>query len=268
MTGKAQSELVGREDELGKLRTAIQKRRSLLIWGPRDAGKTSLINAAISELRAEQWHTCICWTGTASRKELLSHFIGSLFKLGDSFLQRKVRDGGANEATLNQWLCRQTSLRLRGLLFTAATQGSYRFFLDDFSPPTHSMAQLMKKIMNACRTPIYLCARGYSEKDIGGAWSLYWNDSLRLHLGPLREDSARRLLEACIRRFSLASADLDEFREAVLESSGNLPGAIVKMCELAAESKYRWGDRIKTKLVHVDYLMKSHSSSSRYPIQR
>lgn len=119
------------------------------------------------------------------------------------------------------------------------------------------MAHLMKEIMNRCRTPIYFTGHGYSQREIAYAWSLYWNEGLRVRVGLLAERPARELLEACIRRFSLASLDLEGFREEILRLSGYLPGSIVKMCELAADSRYHYGDQVKIKLVHVDYLMQS-----------
>jgi hypothetical protein len=253
--------LVGRNEELRELRAAIQKRASRLVWGPVDAGKTTLIKKAISELPDVERRKCVYWTGTTSRRQLLSHFVGRLYELGDSFVRRKVAADGATEASLNQWLHKQSSLRLRGILFTASTQGDYRFFVDHFPPPTHNMARLMKEIMYRCETPIYLVSRGYSQGEIGYAWSLYWNDDLRIHLGPLCERATKELLETCISRFGLTSLDLADFREQILRLSGHLPGSIVKMCELAGNSRYHYGDQIKIKLVHVDYLMQSTPSA-------
>ncbi|HEV2297637.1 MAG TPA: hypothetical protein VGR72_03875 [Candidatus Acidoferrales bacterium] len=252
--------LVGRKEELRELRAAIQKREGRLIWGPMDAGKTTLIKKAISELSDAERRKCVYWTGPASGRQLLSHFVGQLYELGDSFIRKKVHADGATGTSLKRWLHKQTSLRLRGILFTASAQGDYRFFVDHVPPPTHNMARLMKEMMYRCKTPIYLAARDYSQGEIGYAWSLYWNNGLRVHLGPLSERGARELLEKCICRFGLASLDLEDFREDILRLSGHVPGSIVKMCELAADSRYHYGDQIKIKLVHVDYLM--HSSQS------
>jgi hypothetical protein len=262
MMESAQHEtLVGRKEELRELRAAIQKGESRLVWGPMDAGKTALIKKAISELPDAERRKCIYWTGAASGRQLLSHFVGRLYELGDSFVRKKVHADGATEASLNQWLHKQSSLRLRGILFTASTQGNYRFFVDHFPPSTHNMTRLMKEIMYRCKTPIYLAGQGYSQSEIGYAWSLYWNDGLRIRLGPLSERTALELLEICIRSFSLGLLDLEDFREDILRLSGRLPGSIVKMCELAADSRYHYGDQIKIKLVHVDYLMRSNSSA-------
>jgi hypothetical protein len=249
--------LIGRKEELGDLLVAIQKRESRLIWGPPDAGKTALIRKAISELPGMEQRNCVYWTGAASRRQLLSHFVGRLYELGDSFVQKKAHGDGATETSLRRWLRKQTSLRLRGILFTASTQGDYLFFVDHFPRPTHSMARLMKEIMYRGKTPIYLTARGCSKDAIGYAWSLYWHDALRVHVGPLNDRAARELLNICVRDLRLASLELVDFREDILRLSGHFPGSIVKMCALAADSKYRYGDRIKSELVHVDYLMQS-----------
>jgi hypothetical protein len=104
-------------------------------------------------------------------------------------------------------------------------------------------------------TPVYLVARGSGPEEVGDAANIYWNESQRLVLGPLQQSAARELLESCIRRFGLARLNLDGFREEVLSMSGHNPGVLVKMCELAAEPRYHYGSRIKTRLIHIDYLM-------------
>jgi hypothetical protein len=262
MTQSVQIEtLIGRKEELRELCAAIQQCESRLVWGATDAGKTALIKQAICELPDVERRKCVCWTGAASGRQLLSHFVGRLYELGDPFVRKKVHADGATETLLNRWLHKQTSLRLRGILFKASMQGDYRFFVDHFPPQTHNMARLMKEMMYRCKTPVYLAARDYTQGEIGYAWGLYWNDALRVHLGPLNERAARELLEICIRGLGLDALDLEDFHEDILRLSGRLPGSIVKMCELAADSRYHYGDRIKTKLVHVDYLMQSTPSA-------
>lgn len=252
--------LVGRKEELRQLRAAIEHRESRLVCGPMDAGKTSLIQAAIAALAEPQRRNCICWTGPATGRELASGLLRGIYLAGDLFVRRKIQADGATFDSIDRWLARQSALRLRGILFTACEKGAYQFFLDHFPPPSHNMARLLKEIMYRFRTPIYLAARGPLQSDIGYAWSLYWNDGMRIHLGPLSERAARELLESCIREFGLASLHLGGFREEILHLSAHLPGSIVKMCALAAGSRYHYGDQIKTKLLHVDYLLRSNQS--------
>jgi hypothetical protein len=258
ITGVLSDALVGRERELYRLRTAIQKRESQLIWGQRDAGKTFLIRQAISGLPEAERGKCVYWTGTATGRHLVSRFLRGLYVAGDPVVRRKVHADRAGELTMDRWLNKQSLLRLRGILFSAAEHGDYRFFVDHLPPLTHKMAHLLKEIMYRCKTPVYLTGHGYSQREIGYAWSLYWADEYRLQLEPLAESAAQELLEMCISNFGLASLDLAGFREEILHFSERLPGSIVKMCELAADSRYHYGDRVKLKLVHVDYLMQAN----------
>jgi hypothetical protein len=62
-------------------------------------------------------------------------------------------------------------------------------------------------------------------------------------------------LESCIGQFGLCQFDVVDFREETLDLSKQVPGAIVKMCALAADPRYRYGSRIKTKSLYIDYLM-------------
>jgi hypothetical protein len=67
---------------------------------------------------------------------------------------------------------------------------------------------------------------------------------------------ANDLLGWAIQKFGLSKFDLDGFRQDILEFSSLLPGAILRRCEAATNSHYHFDGRIKTKLLHVDYLMK------------
>lgn len=258
-TTKALSDsIVGREQEMQALRTAIQKRESKLIWGRSDAGKTYLIQQVVAELSQADRRKCIYCAGAPSGRQLVAHFLRGLYLLGDPLVCRKVHADRADEITLDRWINNQSLLRLRGILFSASEQGEYRFFVDHLPVPTHKMAHLMKEIMNRCRTPIYFTGHGYSQREIGYAWSLYWTDEYRIRLDPLKDVYARELLEICIRKFGLSSLDLEGFREDILNFSGRLPGSIVKMCLLASNPHYHYGAQVKVKLVHVDYLLQGN----------
>ena len=119
------------------------------------------------------------------------------------------------------------------------------------------MAHLMKEMIWRAKTPVYLIANGCTQAEIGHAWSIYFTPEYHIHLGPLHEHDARVLLENSIRRFGLLGLDSETFRDDVLRLSRHLPGTIVKMCELAGDPHYQCGRQIKTKLIHVDYLLKS-----------
>jgi hypothetical protein len=256
--------LPGRQAESRRLAAAIRGRESLLIWGPADAGKTALVKTVIDKLPGKESRNCIYWSGAATVRHLVGELVRLLYLVEDPVVCKKVRDVGAGETSLNRWLREQTTGRLKVLLYTAMQKGRYWFFLDHLPPATHAMARLMKDVIWRCKTPVYLLARGCSHAEIGYAWSIYFTPQYYISLGPLPECASHELLEQCIRRFGLASLDLEGFREDVLRLSGQLPGSIIKMCELAADPRYRYGDQLKIKLIHVDYLLRRSLAYARF----
>ncbi len=252
--------LIGRDSAIRRLRLAIQKRQSQLIWGASGAGKTFLIQQLLAGLSDVDRRRCIYSSAANNGRELVANFVRGLYLAGDPLVRRKVHGDGAEELTLSRWIDHQSLLRLRGILLSATESGDYCLFMDHQHSPTRKLTRWIEEIMYRCKTPVYLCGQGYSQAEIGHAWSLYWCDRYRTRLGPLTEAPARELLEICIHKFGLDSLDLTTFRTDILRLTGGLPGPIAKMCELAADPCYHFRKHIRVKLVHVDYLMRSNLS--------
>jgi hypothetical protein len=245
---------LGRKSETSRLCDAIRKRESLLVWGACNSGKTALVAHALSGLPDRVTKRCICSSGTGTPHDVLRG-IAQGFAADPLFLS-KFRAETGQGASFSNWVKAQTSLRLRGLLYRAAGAGEYWIFLEELSPMTHMLTRIVKELMINQETPIYSLARGWTYRELGHAAQLYWNDRQRLHVGALSEAAATELLDWAIQKFGLSKFDLDGFRDDILEFSGLLPGAILRMCEAATDSHYHFDGRIKTKLLHVDYLMK------------
>lgn len=244
---------LGRKSELSRLCETIRKRESLLVWGAPDSGKTALVARALSELPERIIKRCVCTRGVRSPQDILRGIAQGFEE--DPLFRSKFRADTGYGASFSHWVKDQTSLRLRGLLYRAAGAGEYWIFLEDLAPMTHILTRIVKELMINQETPIYSIAAGWTYRELGHAAQLYWNDQQRLHVGALSPAAANALLEMCIRRFGLERFDLEGFREDILEFSGLLPGAIVRMCAAAAGAHYHYEGRIKTKLLHVDYLM-------------
>jgi hypothetical protein len=251
---------IGRSSELARLQDAIRKRESMLIWGLPDSGKSELILRAISQLPATIRKQCVCATGNGSPQEILRSITQDFAE--DPLFRSKFRAETGYGASFTQWIKHQSSLRLRGLLYRAAGAGKYWIFLEDLAPMTHMIARIMKQLMLNQETPVYAIAGGWTYKELGHGAQLYWNDRQRLEVDALPLSSAKELLEWAILRFGLAQFDLDGFREDILQFSGLLPGAILHMCAAASDNRYQFDGRIKTKLLHVDYLMKHCQQSA------
>ena len=244
---------LGRSRELARLRDAIRKRQSLLVYGVSDSGKSALLARALGELPEHITKHCVCSKGMGSPQDILRGIAYGFAE--DPLFRSRFRAESGYGASFPHWVNQQTSLRLRGLLYRAAGAGKYWIFLENLAPMTHIFTRITKQLMINQRTPIYALAPGWTYQELGHAAQLYWNDQQRLYLGPLPIAAAAELLEWAIERFGLGQLDLEDFREDILKFSGLLPGAIVKMCRAASDTRYHFEGRIKTKLLHVDYLM-------------
>ena len=249
--------LIGRAEQRRRLLHAMRDGRSLLIWGPADSGKTALVKNAIATLPGIVRRNCIYWDGPAGVKQLAGGLVGRLCEIGAPVALDAVRRNGAASGFGEGWLRKYSCGRLKLILFEAARADRYCIFLDHMSEPTQAMARFLKQIIWRGRAPVFLLARGNTRAEIGPAWSIYFAPQYQLRMDPVANSAARSLLEACIDRFGLDALNLADFREELLRLSGGLPGAIVKMCELAAERRYHFGNRVKMRLVHVDYLMRA-----------
>ncbi len=243
--------LIGRGEQRRRLLRAMRDGRSLLIWGPADSGKTALVKNVIANLPGIVRRKCIYWDGPAGVKQLAGGLVGRLCEIG------AVRRNGVTSGFGEGWLRKYSCGRLKLILFEAVRADRYCIFLDHMSEPTQPMARFLKEIIWRGSTPVFLLARGKTRAEIGPAWSIYFAPEYQLRMDPVSNSAAKRLLAVCIDRFGLDALHLADFREELLRLSGGLPGAVVKMCELAAERRYHFGNRVKMRLVHVEYRMRA-----------
>ncbi len=245
-----------RERESHRIEEALRKKESMMISGPADIGKTALMLNVVRNLPGDLAGKCLYLAGFKDLQNLLRNLIKVLQEARSPGLLQQLKAEGVSSVNFEIWLKSLPSARLKGILYRAVQSGDYRVILDHVPLLTHARAKIIKELFWMRDTPVYLLMRDDQEFRIAQfARFFYWSDRQCLTLGPLPETSACELLEGCIERFGLSSFDLEGFREEVLSLSGGVPGAIVKMCALAADERYQYGRRIKTKLVHIDYLM-------------
>jgi hypothetical protein len=247
--------LVDREDEAFRLHDAILRREGLMISGPAGIGKTALLLKVLSELPLATARHCFYLSGVDGARPLLRWLIQQLYESDDTTLRRQLHGEGIRVTTFKRWLKRQPTSRLKGAVYRSMEKRSYWVFLDHMPPLTHAEAKIVRELLWMRKTPVFLLARGPTERDVGHVGNVYWRSRQQLSLGPLPARKGRELLECCIRKLGLEKVDLADFREQVLRLSGLVPGTIVRMCHLAQAPEYRFGSRLKTKLIHIDCLM-------------
>jgi hypothetical protein len=246
---------LGRKVELSRLRDCFARRESLLIAGPAGVGKTALVMEVLKDLPPAVARSTISLSRVEGLQPLLRTLLCRFYKVRDSTLHSQLHAEGVREGTFRAWLNSLHTSRLKGAAYRSAENGQYRIVLDHTPPLTHAVTKVVKELVQMRGTPVLLLARGPSESQLGRAADLYWSDCQHLGLGPPPDRALRELLEWCICRFSLARLNLAGFREDMIRLSGGIPGALIKMCALAAEPRYQFGSQVKTKLVHIDSLL-------------
>jgi hypothetical protein len=255
--------LIGRERERAKLSEAIAERRSLLVSGPADSGKSALLQEVLAHISETIRGKCIVCTAEETPHAIWLRLVRALGEAGDPEVLTRVENEAGSRQHLDRWAKVQTSLRLRGILRRAARAREYWIFLETAAPLPDGIYRLLQEWVWSRRTPVILLARGSARAELGKAAALYWHSGLHLTLGPLELVSAEALLEHTIARFHLAEVADAEFRKFVLEQSGRFPGSIVRLCELASDVVYQYEGHVKLHTLAVDFVLQQRRPAER-----
>ena len=239
---------IGFYAERHRLEEAIKKKESVLIIGPAGSGKTALIQAALGGLPKTQGIIHIQYAANLHR--LLMELTRSLFAAKHRKLLERARPG----ADADKWLSHQTSIHLKGLLWTALKVEPRTIILDGIDRGSFPMYRFLQRLYFADGMTIVAAARNTAS--LGALSRLFWDPARMIHLRPLNNADAEHLFDVATDHFRLRHLDLEEFREKVLESAQGNPGQIIAMCKLAADPLYVSGKHIKFAPLRIDVLMR------------
>jgi len=239
--------LVALTAERRRIEGALQKRQSLLVLGPRGSGKTRLLRECsftISETAFIPY--------SANMHVLLQALAVGLKGAGHPGLSGCVPRG----ATAAYWASKQTSVRLRGILWTALEEHPARMILDGIEASTFPIFRFFQRIYLVPGMSIIASAR--DAYTLGVLGRLFWDPRKTLVLKPLNESAAAELFDAAARKFGIAATNTNEFRARALEAAEGNGSQIVEMCRLAAKPEYITASgKIKFELVRIDSLVRT-----------
>jgi hypothetical protein len=236
---------VGMVREMQRLSLAFATGDSLLLLGPQGSGKTKLIQEALSGNRQVLY---IAWE--PSLHALLTAMARALIAARHAGFMSHAKTGPNPE----DWLAVQTSIHLKGLLWSAVENAPVPMMLDGIAGAGFPTYRFLQRIYHAPGMALFAASR--DAFSLGALARLFWNPAKALNIPALHERDAEQLFQAAADHFKLRNLELDEFLEKVLESARGNPGQIIEMCRLAAQPQYHSGGYIKFAPLRIDTLMK------------
>jgi hypothetical protein len=240
--------LIGLANECQRLTASIRKRQPLLILGPGGSGKSALISAVLSNL--PQPNSVISIQHSSNLHHLLVDLARSLIKIDHGPFRKLAKPGGDPE----KWLSQQTSVHLKGILWTAFEAEPHPIVLDGITSAGFPMYRFLQRLYFG--KGMVLLAATRDPVTLGALARLFWDPRNTIHLRPLAEADANQLFDLAVSRFNIGNLDIEEFRGKVLDAAKGNPGQLIEMCRLASNPMYVTGTHIKFAPLRIDVLMK------------
>ena len=240
--------LVGLAREQERLADALRKHRPLLLLGPAGSGKSALIQAALANLPASNDIVQLRYSPNLHR--LLMDLADSLFRTRHRTFRKLV----GTHCDIEKWLAQQTSVHLKGILWTSLEAEPRTIVLDGIEGASFPMYRFIQRLYFAKGMAFLAAAR--DPVSLGILGRLFWDPRITVHLRPLNRAESGRLFDLAADRFRLSDLNLEDFREKVLEAAAGNPGQIMEMCHMASNPMYVSGRHIKFAPLRIDVLMK------------
>ena len=229
--------IVERTEELARLRVQMERRKSMLIFGPEAVGKTRLLRTFV---RTQPLALLVAQVRTP--RELLLALVDELRRAAKPGIS--LPDGTA-----------MGTGSLKGIVQRALEQYPFLLALDHLAGPSHIVTGLIKDLNYFDRTPVVFVARTPHMEDIGTLQPMCAGKSERLELKEFLPPIALEFAKREANRTELRAANLDHVLHQLVEWSNGNPGAIVRMLEMAHFPRYHAGDQIKSHVLYLDYRM-------------
>jgi hypothetical protein len=229
---------VERHEEMARLHSQAQLRKSMLVFGVEGVGKSRLLQTFVST------HPLALYAGqTASPRILLLGLIQELRRVSNSALQLP-----SDPASLG-------APSLKGIVQRALDKHPFLLVLDQLSNPSRIVTRMIKEMHYLGRTPVFFAARTPHMEDIGALQPMCAERSEKLELKSLPFPIALEFAQREAAGADLQASNLEQALHSIVEWSEGNPGAILAMLKMADSSQYRMGDQIKAHVLYLDFRM-------------
>jgi len=230
--------VVERTEELARLRAQMERRKSMLIFGPEAVGKTRLLRTFI-----QTQQLALFVSQVRSPRELLLALVEELRRVAKAGISLPAEGTSIGTGSL------------KGIVQRALEQHPFLLAFDHVAGPSRVVTGLIKDLNYFDRTPVILVARTPHMEDIGTLQPMCAGKSERLELKELPAPIALEFARKEAARTGLEASNLDHVLHQLVEWSAGNPGAMVHMLQMARFPRYLAGDQIKAHVLYLDYRM-------------
>jgi hypothetical protein len=229
---------VERADELSRLQTQAQRRKSMLIFGPESVGKTRLLRTFV-----QTQPLALFAPQVQSPRQLLLTLV------------EELRGAAKPGIDLPAYCTSFSTGSLKGIVQKALEKHPFLLALDHVAGPSRVVASLIKDLNYFDRTPVIFVARSPHMEDIGALQPMCAGKQERLELKEFLPSVALEFARIEASRTELSASNLDRVLQQLVEWSNGNPGSIIAMLKMAQFPRYYAGDQIKTHVLYLDYRM-------------
>lgn len=230
--------VVDRVEEAARLHAQVQRRKSMLIFGPEGVGKTRLLESFI---KTQPFALYVSQMG--SPRDLMLALVQDLRVLG----KRELR------LPANPQSMRTSSLK--GMVLRALDEFPFLLVLDHLAAPSRVVTGVIKEMHYYGRTPVYFAARTPHMEDVGALLPMCADRSERLEIKNLPPSIAVEFARRGAEQSGLWASNLESALDSIVDWCNGNPGSILQMLKMCSLAKYRMGDQIKPHVLYLDFLM-------------
>lgn len=235
--------LVGLLKEKFRIEKAVRLGESLLVLGPAGSGKTELVRAVTASTQG-----AVYVTHRPVLHDMLAAVAAALIANRHPRFERIVKNGTPPE----KWASEQTSVRLRGLIWSGLEASPCLLVLDGIEGSSFQAYRFFQRVKFTRGMRMIAVSRDPFR--LGELHRLFWDPRGTVQMMPLSEAEASTLFELAADCFGLREFDLSDFRPRVLENAKGNPGQIVEICRMARNPQYQSGKHLMFAPLRIDLM--------------